>query len=179
MLSLTRKTDYALVALALLGRRRTAGEGPVSARLVAEEFGLPRPLLMNILKELAQAKIVTSTRGATGGYTLAHDPDQITVLEVITAIEGPVRLAQCCDGLPIAGQGCAIEAAHCPAKGAVQKLHQQIIRFFEEMTLQDLLDEADDAPADAPAGQGQCCLSLSIADMGENADVGQNMTEKV
>ncbi|NBC10531.1 MAG: Rrf2 family transcriptional regulator [Planctomycetes bacterium] len=169
MLSLTRKTDYALVALALLGRRRAAGEGPVSARLVAEEFGLPQPLLMNILKELAQAKIVTSTRGATGGYTLANEPDQITVLEVVTAIEGPVRLAQCCDGLPIAGQGCAVDAAHCPAKGAVRKLHQQIIRFFEEMTLQDLLDEAADQPEQEHAGHGSCCLSLSIAELGEKA----------
>jgi len=169
MLSLTRKTDYALVALALLGRRRAADEGPVSARLVAEEFGLPQPLLMNILKELAQAKIVTSTRGATGGYTLANEPDQITVLEVVTAIEGPVRLAQCCDGLPIAGQGCAVDATHCPAKGAVRKLHQQIIRFFEEMTLQDLLDEAVDDPAMEHTGHGNCCLSLSIAELGEKS----------
>ncbi len=167
MLSLTRKTDYALVALALLGRRRSDGGGPVSARVVAEEFGLPQPLLMNILKELAQARIVTSTRGATGGYTLANDPAQISVLEVVTAIEGPVRLAQCCDGLPIAGQGCAVEAAHCPAKGAVRRLHNRIVSLFEEMTLQDLLDEADDLPPGKQRGEGSCCLSLSLAEFGQ------------
>ena len=159
MLSLTRKTDYALVALALLGRRRQAGEGPVSARVVAEEFGLPLPLLMNILKELAQARIVTSTRGATGGYALNNDPGSITILEVVTAIEGPVRLAQCCDGLPIAGQGCAVEASACPAKGAVRQLHRRIVTFFEEMTLEDLLREADDLQTN---GQGPCCLSSSL-----------------
>lgn len=166
MLSLTRKTDYALVALALLGRRRMAGDGPVSARVVAAEFGLPQPLLMNILKELTQAKIISSTRGATGGYALAHEPANITVLEVVTAIEGPVRLAQCCDGLPIAGQGCVVDAAACPAKGAVRKLHQSIVRFFEEMTLQDLLDEADGTEGQ-PQGMGNCCLSLNITGHGE------------
>jgi len=161
MLSLTRKTDYALVALALLGQRRNDGQGPVSARVIAEEFGLPQPLLMNILKELAQAKIVTSTRGATGGYTLAGEPSQTTILEVVTAIEGPVRLAQCCDGLPIAGQGCAVDAGSCPAKGAVRQLHKRIVSLFEEMTLQNLLDEAADAQSSEP---GQCCLSLTTAE---------------
>ena len=161
MLSLTRKTDYALVALATLGRRKAAGEGPVSARVVAEEYGLPQPLLMNILKELAQAKIVSSTRGATGGYQLAHDPANVTVLEVVTAIEGPVRLAQCCEGLPVVGQECAVDASACPAKGAVRLLHQRIVELFEKMTLQELLDVADDIPVNAD-GNCQCCLSAEV-----------------
>ena len=162
MLSLTKKTDYALVALATLGRRKLAEEGPVSARVVAEEYGLPQPLLMNILKELAQARIVTSTRGATGGYTLSADPEKLTVMDVVTAIEGPVRLAECCDGLPVVGQGCAVDAASCPAKGAVKLLHQRIVALFESMTLQDLLDEA--AKDDATGEQHQCCLSIGATE---------------
>jgi len=160
MLSLTKKTDYALVALATLGRRRAAGEGPVSARVVAEEYGLPQPLLMNILKELAQAKIVVSKRGATGGYELAGEPADLTVLEVVTAIEGPVRLAECCDGLPVVGQGCVVEAASCPARGAVRLLHRRIVGLFERMTLADLLAEAE-APDDHACGSN-CCLSLNL-----------------
>jgi len=161
MLSLTKKTDYALVALATLGRRKLAGQGPVSARVVAEEYGLPQPLLMNILKELAQAKIVVSKRGATGGYELASDPVGLTVLEVVTAIEGPVRLAECCEGLPVVGQGCAVEATSCPARGAVRLLHQRIVALFEEMTLADLFAEAE-----ADAGRGSsCCLSLNLSEV--------------
>jgi len=116
MLTLTRKTDYALVALSHLAHRLAEDAGPVSARIIAETHGLPLPLLMNILKELAQAKLVNSTRGATGGYALALSPERISLLEIINAIEGPVKLTACCDGLPIVGQGCAV-AATCPIQG--------------------------------------------------------------
>ncbi len=160
MLSLTRKTDYALVALAMLGQRRALGLGPVSARVVAEQYNLPQPLLMNVLKELGQARIVTSTRGATGGYELAHDPAQVSVLDVITAIEGPVRLAQCCDGLPVMGQGCAVEAASCPAKGAVKHLHRRLVGLLESVSLQDLLAESEESET----GGCQCCPALTIAE---------------
>lgn len=160
MLSLTRKTDYALVALASLGRRRRAGDGPISARAIAEQFGLPQPLLMNVLKELAQAKIVVSTRGAAGGYEMARDPAHVSVLDVVTAIDGPVRLAQCCDGLPVIGQGCVIEGASCPARSAVRMLHQRVIGLFEQMTLQDLLAVADDP---GPTETCQCQMAAAAA----------------
>jgi len=74
MISFTRKTDYALIALSYLGKLKREGSKPVSARHIAETFGMPQPLLMNILKELCQTRIVASKRGATGGYVLAVDP---------------------------------------------------------------------------------------------------------
>lgn len=161
MLSLTRKTDYALVALALLGQRKRDGQGPISARAIAETFGLPQPLLMNILKELAQAKIVRSTRGAAGGYELAADPSALSILDVVVAIEGPVKLTQCCsDEAPASGQACAVDSSACPARGAVRKLHRRIVTFFEETTLEDIIHEAD---ADQN-GEGPCCMSLTVGD---------------
>ncbi|MEM1027845.1 MAG: Rrf2 family transcriptional regulator, partial [Planctomycetota bacterium] len=126
MLTLTRKTDYALVALCHLAHRRNEEAGPVSARVIAEAYQLPLPLLMNILKELAQAKLVTSTRGASGGYALALAPDRISLLDVVNAIEGPVKLTPCCDGLPIVGQGCGLEDG-CPIQGTIQKLHRRML----------------------------------------------------
>lgn len=139
MLSLTRKADYALVALAYLGQRRRDDRPPVSARQIAETFGLPLPMLTNILKELAQARLIASTRGAQGGYHLAMDPEQVSLLEVVTAVDGPMRLAPCTDGLPIVGQGCGIESC-CPVREPVRRLHDRLNGFFANLTLADLLD---------------------------------------
>ncbi len=138
MLSLTRKTDYALVALAYLGQRRTVGGDSVSAREIADRFDMPLPLLMNILKELAKARIVSSTRGAAGGYRLAMEPEHVTLLEVVTATEGPIRLAQCCSGLPIVGQECRV-ADDCPIRGPVRHLHDRLSEFMGRITLAELM----------------------------------------
>jgi Rrf2 family protein len=140
MLSLTRKTDYALVALASLGARRIAAEPAVSARRVAEEFDLPLPLLMNILKDLAHAGLVTSTRGAQGGYALSADPAKISLLAVVTAIEGPVRLAMCSDEAEEGAEKCGI-ACRCPVRRPIQRLNHRLRDFLEEVTLADLMDE--------------------------------------
>lgn len=140
MLALTRKTDYALIALTYLTQRQRESAGPISARQIAEQYDLPLPLLMNILKELNQAKIVRSTRGATGGYELIHDPDHLTLLELINVVEGPVKFAPCCDELPIVGQGCTIKK-DCPIQGVVQRLHRRMIGMLHNITLTQIVDD--------------------------------------
>ena len=150
MLSLNRKTDYALVALSYLASRWVDKAGPVSARQISDTFGLPSALLMNILKELGQAKVVNSTRGAHGGYELAGDPSRITLLEVVTAMQGPVQLTPCSQGLPIVGQGCNL-SGDCPIKGPIRSLHSRLNRFLEELTLEDL---AGDLPENGAADCG-------------------------
>jgi Rrf2 family protein len=156
MLSLTRKTDYALVALAYLGQKRAeAGstqspapaEAAVSAREIAGAFGLPLPLLMNVLKDLGRARLVVSTRGASGGYVLAADPAKVTLLEVVTAIEGPLRVANCAEGLPLTGQGSCRVNAGCPIRGPIKHLHDRIHQFLSDVTLADLLEAKVDVTA--------------------------------
>ncbi len=80
MLSLTRKTDYALIAMAELARRAPT---MVSVREMSQRLGLPLPALTNILKQLTRSGLVTSTRGPNGGYRLARDPDRITLSELM------------------------------------------------------------------------------------------------
>ena len=140
MLSLTRKTDYALVALSYLTGRYAESAQPVSAKQIAQTFGLPLPLLMNILKELVRAKVLSSTRGINGGYELATEPGRISLLEIVTAMEGPVRLSQCADGLPIVGQGCNL-SDNCPIQRPIRSLHRRINRFLEDVTLKDLWED--------------------------------------
>lgn len=151
MLALTRKADYALVALTYLARCQQDGSAPVSSRQIAEKFRLPPPLLSNVLKELAHARIVNSTRGSAGGYELAADPARTTLMEVIAAVEGPVQLSMCCnaaDGLKIVGQGCEL-AECCPIRTPIRKLHQRLTGLLEQTTLADLME--DEEPADPGA----------------------------
>ena len=145
MLSLTKKTDYALVALSCLAQRAVEGAPPVSARKLADEHGLPFALIANILKDLHQAKIVSSTRGPQGGYALALPTSRITLIDVITATEGPIRLADCGDDLPVLGQGCQI-ACKCPVREPMRRLNDKLREFLDSITLADLFDSRIDVP---------------------------------
>ena len=90
MLTLTRKTDYALIALSHLA----ANQGRiVSAREIAGKYRVPLALLMNLLKLCAAAGLVESVRGARGGYRLGKPPEKITLVELVEAIEGPLKLS--------------------------------------------------------------------------------------
>lgn len=148
MLGFTRKTDYALVALATLaaeGSRRD-GWARLSARQIAERHGVPLALLMNVLKDLVGCKLVTSTRGAKGGYRLARDPAAITVHEIVAATEGPVKVMACC-GEPEETPPC-VECGvvvTCPVTRSVRRLNERINEFLEEVTLADLIREDPDA----------------------------------
>lgn len=142
--SLTRKTDYALVALAALAEQGEDGQRhPLSAREIAERYKLPLPLLMNVLKDLHRAKIVCSRRGASGGYILCHDPAQVTMLQIIEANEGPVRVALCCDDEEEeAGKepcaACRVILA-CPIATPMQRFDDMVRGFLSQVTLKDLM----------------------------------------
>jgi len=145
MLSLTRKADYALVALVSLGHRWRCEDGPISARTLAQSFMLPAPLLMNTLKDLAQHGLVRAQRGATGGYVLAVDPATVTLRAVIRAVEGEPN--------PPAGADGADGVSH--GRAVVDRLERQVFGYLDQLTLADLLDEPsgetpDRPPAEAP-----------------------------
>ena len=153
MLSLTRKTDYALVALAYLADRWLKQQGPASARVIADAYALPLSLLMNILKELSGTGLLTSTRGASGGYMLAMPPGEISLADVVTTLEGPVRFAACSDEMVASGRGCPVGST-CPIRDPILYLHEQINGFLRNMSLEDLLRGSNGQPL--ANGPGQC-----------------------
>ncbi len=87
MISVTSKSRYAVVALAELAR---SGAEPVPIGQIAERRGMPVQFLEQLFSTLRRAGILDSRRGAKGGYTLARPPEQITVLEVVQALDGVV-----------------------------------------------------------------------------------------
>ena len=110
MLRITKQADYGIVLMTYVARQ--GGEVVHNATDLAERAQLPAPTTTKLLKVMARAGLLSSTRGVKGGYRLAKPAESISVEEIITAIEGPIALTQCCDG----GAGCEQEP-HCPLQG--------------------------------------------------------------
>jgi Rrf2 family protein len=142
MLTLTRKTDYALIALAHLAQDPTRRS---SAREIASQYGVPLPLLMNLLKLLTQRGFARSSRGPRGGYSLGTSADQISLNDIVQAIEGPVQLVQCVDQPTSSANGeesaCDLMCS-CPVRSPIHKIHERLVEFLSGITLADLLDGA-------------------------------------
>src|SRR5215471_594420 len=93
MLKLTKKADYALMAMKHLAER--SSEGSLSAKDVADSYGIPPEALAKILQRLAKAGLLHSQHGINGGYTLARPATEISAYEVIRAIDGPLFITSC------------------------------------------------------------------------------------
>ena len=140
MLTLTRKADYALVAMAELARRFP---GRASAREVAVRSHVPLPMLHNILKQLLHEGLVTSTMGPAGGYSLARAPEQISLADMIDAMEGRFKLTLCCSTDCETDAGCELEP-DCQIKGSVRKVHAGMRHFMSGFSLAQIA--FDDVP---------------------------------
>ncbi len=90
MLSLSAKARYGLQAAYDLAQH--AGTGPRQIREVAADQGIPQHFLEQVLVQLKRARVVRSFRGSQGGYALARDASRITVLEILTSLDGPLEL---------------------------------------------------------------------------------------
>src|ERR1700753_863278 len=87
VISITSKSRYAVVALAELAR---SGERPVPIKELAERRDIPEQVLEQLFSTLRRAGLLTSHRGMRGGYTLSRPPEEITVLEVVQALDGKI-----------------------------------------------------------------------------------------
>jgi len=140
MLALTKKTDYALIALTHLAKR--TGE-LISARELAATSSVPLPMLTNILKILAQSGIVGSERGSSGGYVLKRNAASVNLHELISAVEGPFHFVQCymaAERRKLEGETCDLEHS-CPIRTPAHRIQGRLEEFLKSVTLAELLDE--------------------------------------
>ncbi len=98
MIRMTRQSDYAIVLLTFFAHHE-AGR-TYTARDLAAEVHLPVPMVGKILKSLVREGLLTSLRGVNGGYRLTRKPEDISVAEIITALEGPIAITECTSDVP-------------------------------------------------------------------------------
>ncbi len=130
MLRLSKLTDYAVVVLVRLDR----GADVQTSTGIAASTGIPEPTVAKVLKTLSAAGLVTSQRGAHGGYRLARPLEEIQVREVIAAMDGPIALAACVDGSPSECESLAL----CPVRGRWDPVNDAIERALSAISLADM-----------------------------------------
>lgn len=131
MMRLNRLTDYAIVLLARMA------EKPDEVRTVpqlATQTVVQQPTVAKVLTALAKGGIVSSHRGVSGGYSLARRPADISVAEIITALEGPISLTACVED---ADDECSVESL-CAMSGNWNKVNTAIRNALEGVTLDDM-----------------------------------------
>jgi Rrf2 family protein len=140
------KVDYALRAMLELAAVR---EGLVKAERIATAQGIPQKFLENIMLDLRHAELVTSQRGVDGGYALARAADEITMADVIRAVEGPIASVrgERPDTLAYAGPAAALRDAWLELRSAMRGV-------LEGTTLTDLVERSEAAiqARDRPSG---------------------------
>jgi len=131
MLRLNRITDYAIVVLAQMAREP---DRLVTAPVLAQDSGVPLPTVAKVLKDLVREGVLVSERGAHGGYRLARAPGDISVLEIVRALEGPVSLTACVDGTE---GNCDVESL-CPMRGNWDRVNHAIRAALESVSLAEM-----------------------------------------
>ncbi len=119
-MQITRQADYALRAVLYLARNK---DQRTATSLIAEEQSIPPSFLAKIISQLAVAGLLHTARGARGGVTLARQPDKISFLEVVEAIDGPIQLNECSEGLSSCAfdDSCPMRTVWCDAQGDLVK----------------------------------------------------------
>src|SRR5262247_2706651 len=141
MLRLSKKTDYALLALQHLASE--GASGVASARAIAERFGIPLELLAKILQQLAHHGLVAAHKGIHGGYYLARPADAISIADVVEAISGRMTLTACSP----ADVGCEQFAA-CTVRDPLWRIRERIVSVLEAITIAEISqrEEAQGTP---------------------------------
>ena len=139
--------DYASRALLSLSLHRDT-DGPTSVRDIAERTGLPQPYLEQILLALKGAGLVRSKRGVGGGYVLAREPEEITLGQIVSAVDGPIAVGDF--GEPHQDGACEHEG-QCVLLAVWADVGQHMRQHLDSFTLGDMVQRArGNAPLAAP-----------------------------
>lgn len=139
MLRLSRKADYALIALKHLAQH--GGNESLSASDIAGCYGISAPLLAKVLQRLARKDLVQARHGSSGGYTLARDPAAVTALEVIQAIDGPMTITSC-----TTSRGDCGHVSNCTVREPLRRVNETILQALNQVTLAHMADDEPGAP---------------------------------
>lgn len=142
MLKLTKKADYGLMALKYLAEHPETVA--LSAKDIADAYGIPAQLLAKILQKLTKSGLLKSHAGMNGGYALSRDAREISAYEVIHSIDGPFFITSCTKG----SKGCELTPS-CTIKEPLARVNETIAGVLKSISIQDLSDQ------EHPAGQAE------------------------
>jgi FeS assembly SUF system regulator len=143
MVRLSRLADYAVLVMThIANEARYLHTGPE----LAAELLLPAPTVSKVLQSLGRAGLLTSHRGVKGGYALSRAPEDISIADIVAAVEGPIALTECIEDAP----GDCDRTGFCPTHGNWQVINQAVEQALARISLSEM---ASPFPVfEAPAG---------------------------
>ncbi|MDA8111585.1 MAG: Rrf2 family transcriptional regulator [Nitrospiraceae bacterium] len=135
MLKLTKKVDYALLALNLMARNEEGGISNV--RDIAALYSIPPEILAKVMQKLSKSGLIQSHNAPKGGYSLKIPAEEISVLKVLVAVEGPVGIVSCSDGTDRTCQ----QRDQCDIRSPLERLQNNILWFLEALSIRELGQE--------------------------------------
>lgn len=144
MIRMTRLTDYGIVLLTRMARLESTAVH--NARDLAGAARLPLPTVNKVLKTLTRKGFLTSHRGVKGGYRLARAAEEISVLDVVTATEGPIAITECSHAEP----GSCEHEGLCPLDGSWRQINEVIRQALDGVTLAQLTHPLASSPEVLP-----------------------------
>jgi len=133
-MQITRQADYALRAVLYLAR--LDGSERAATSTIAENQRIPPSFLAKIISQLSIAGLLHTSRGARGGVTLAREPKEITLLEVVEAIDGPIQLNEC-----VGGDGECSFDKDCPLRSVWCETQEKLVARLKATTFADLITQ--------------------------------------
>ena len=143
LLKLTKKADYALMAMKHLAER--ASDGSRSAKDVSDAYGIPPEALAKILQRLAKAGLLQSQHGTNGGYTLARPAHTISAFEVIQAIDGPLFITSC-----VTTRGECDQTDRCNIREPLRKVNESIEAVLKRIKISHMREEPEEVGSMVP-----------------------------
>jgi Rrf2 family protein len=134
MFKLSKKADYGLIAVKHLAMHRE--QHACSANEVAEEYGISTTLMAKVLQKLARQGMVAAKHGSSGGYQLAKEPENISALDVIVAIDGPVLITSC-----VTSHGACDATDKCSVREPLRRVNESILNVLNTVTIAQLSEE--------------------------------------
>lgn len=143
MLKLTKKADYALMAMKHLAEQ--PGRTARSAKDVADAFDIPPEALAKILQRLAKAGLLHSQHGINGGYALARPAHTVSAFEVIKAIDGPLFITSC-----VTVRGECDQSERCNIREPLRKVNESIEAVLKRIKISHMREEPEEAESVVP-----------------------------
>ena len=130
MLNITRKVEYALIALRHMQSK--SDNALTSANEIAKQYGIPKQLLAKTLQQMARHNIVEATQGTNGGYRVATNLDQISLKDFFEKLEGPLGMMDCYF------ESDCLQMTNCNIKVPIQRINNNLRDMFSQMTLKEV-----------------------------------------
>ncbi|HYL10351.1 MAG TPA: Rrf2 family transcriptional regulator [Candidatus Acidoferrales bacterium] len=134
MFKLSKKSDYGLIAIKHLATH--GADGSCSATEIAERYDISTPLMAKVLQKLARQGLVAARHGSSGGYQLARDPDRITALDVISAIDGPLLITSC-----VTSHGECGQTSRCTIREPLRRVNESILQVLGTVTISQMSED--------------------------------------